>query len=362
MRYVNKMIIGRKLAFAVTVAALSFLHVSELYPQSCGLSMQVSSVPVQQLGLADVDVVNFESRALLFTVHIMNIHGTNVDSAQLRVTLNIRLADGTSFPTAVEFTTEPFPVPPGGKTVTNLDIGKTKEIKTGPISYDENAKARVQNIALATGSFPAGTYVFHISLSQLSPLCDAGDEEIEYVLQNPSRVELQQPADGAATNEFPFFEFYHDANRATLTVAELQPGQSREDAITRKPPMLEVELRGQHSFIYSGGRPLEQAKTYVWQVVSKVLVSGGTDNTISSPIWSFTVSNSAGGTAHDAILNQLEEIFGSRYPSIFEQIHRGGFGLTGKYRGDDSPLSQAELLNLLNELRQFSDSAELTFE
>lgn len=361
MRYLTRMVVGKKLAFVVAIAVLSVFHVSDVYPQSCGLSMQVSSAPVQQLGLADVDVDHFESHALLFTVHIFNTRAVDL-LAQLHVTLMVTLADGSSYPAAVDFTTEPFSVPPSGRTVTNLDIGKSKEIKTQSFSYDENAKARVQNIALATGSFPAGTYVFHMSLSQLNPLCEAGDEEIEYVLQNPSRVELRQPVDGAATNEFPFFEFYHDANRATLTVAELQPGQSREDAITRKPPMLEVELRGQHSFLYAGGRPLEEAKTYVWQVVSKILVSGGTDNTISSPIWSFTVSNTSGGTAQDAILNQLEEIFGSRYPSIFEQIHRGGFGLTGKYRSDHSPLSQAELLNLLNELRELSDSAELTFE
>jgi len=323
--------------------------------------MQLSYTPVERLGLADVDVEHFESRALLFTVHISNSQGIDL-SAQLHVTLMVTLADGSSFPDALDFTTESFTVPPGGKTVTNLNIGKTKEIKTQSFTYDENAKARIQNIALATGTFPAGRYVFHISLSQLNPACDGGSEEFGFELQNPSRVELRQPTDGATTNEFPFFEFYHDANRATLTVTELQPGQSREDAITRKPPMIEVELQGQNSFLYAGGRPLEQGKTYVWQVVSKSLVGGGTDNTISSPIWSFTVSNSAEGTAEDAILNQLEEIFGSRYSGIFKQIRQGKFGFTGKFKDNNSAVSQAELLNLLNELRELSGSAELELE
>ena len=352
----------RAITAAVVIIVLSFLHVAFVHAQSCGLSMQLSYTPVEQLGLADVDVDHFESRALLFTVHISNAQGRDL-LAQLHVTLMITLADGSSYPNAVDFTTESFTVPPGGKTVTNLDIGKTKEIKIQePFYYDDAAKDRIQNIALGTGFLPAGRYVFHISLSQVNPTCDAGNQDVEYVLQNPSRVELRSPRDGATTNEFPFFEFYQDAHRGTLAVAELQQGQSREDAITRKPPMLEVDLSGQNSFLYSGGRPLEEGKTYVWQVVSKILVAGGTDNTLPSPIWSFTVSNSGDGTAEDAILRQLEEIFGSRYAAVFEQIRSNRFGLTGKYTEGHSTLSQAELLNLLNELRELSDTAELVFE
>lgn len=353
-----------RIAFlAVVCLAASIVHAPLLRAQpTCGLSMQITNTPVEHLGLADVDVDHFESRALLFTVQISNNAGVD-RQAQLHVALMITLADGTTYPTAVEFTTESFTVPAlVGRTVTNLDIGKTKEIKTENFTYDENAKNRIQNIALGTGSFPAGRYLFRFSLIQVTPLCDAGNHDIEIVLHNPSRVELRLPADGVTTNEFPFFQFYQDAGRARLTVAELQPGQSREDAITHKPPMLETELTDQNSLLYSGGRPLEQGKTYVWQVVSEVLASGGADNTIASPIWSFTVSSAAEGTAEDAIILQLKEIFGSRFPAIFDQISRGQFRLTGKFTDNQAPLSQTDLLNLLNELRELSDSAELILE
>jgi hypothetical protein len=322
--------------------------------------MDVSYTPVQHLGLADVDIDHFRSSALLFTVHISNSQAIEL-SAQLHVTLMVNLADGSTYPSAVDFTTVPFAVRPQGRIITNLDIGKTKDIKTESFAYDDEAKDRLQDVALGTNSFPAGRYVFQISLLQVPGLA-CGSQDVEYILQNPSRVELRSPRDGEETNEFPFFEFYQDADRATLTVAELLAGQSREDAITRKPPMLEKELKGQNSFLYSGGRPLEQGKTYVWQVESKIRQAGGSDNSLASPIWSFSVSSGGDGTSVDAILNQLEEMFGARYASIFEQIRNGNFSLTGKYSDNHSRLTQSELLNLLNELRNISDSAELSFE
>jgi hypothetical protein len=359
----NRTVISVRTAVVAVFAAvfLCALHTPSLRAQSCGLSMEVSAMPVQQLGLADVDVQDFESRALLFTVRITNARNADLP-ASLHVTLSITLADGSSFPNAVDFTTEQFNVPPEGKTLTNLDIGKTKEIKTVSFQYDDAAKNRIQDIAEGTGMFPAGRYLFAITLQQPNPLCDVVVQDFELVLVNPSRVDLQQPADGATTNEFPFFEFFQDGDRATLTVAELHPGESREDAITRRPPMLQVDLQGQHSFLYAGGRPLEQGSTYAWQVVSKSLGSGGADNAVSSPIWSFTVSDAGGELSEDAILRQIEEMFGSRYPGIFEQIRQGRFSLTGSYSADHVTLSRSELLDLLRALQGGSEAASLEFE
>src|SRR5262245_24021089 len=98
---------------AVLCLAASIVHAPLLHaqpPPPCGLSMHITSTPVEHLGLADVDVDHFESRALLFTVQISNSAAVE-RQAQLHVALMITLADGSSYPTAVEFTTEPFPVP-----------------------------------------------------------------------------------------------------------------------------------------------------------------------------------------------------------------------------------------------------------
>lgn len=175
-------------------------------------------------------------------------------------------------------------------------------------------------------------------------------------------MELRSPADGEMTNTFPLFEYYYDGNDAELVVAEKSPDQSRDDAIAHKPAMLDVDLGAQNAYIYSGGRPLEMGKTYAWRVIGKMMGANGSVIDVPSEIRTFTVSSSTEGTIDDILLRQLEEIFGQRYPGIFQQIHQQGFTFTGNNSLDGSIVTPADLMNLLNQLRQQSDSADLSFE
>jgi len=329
----------------------------------CPLSMTVNYVPIQQISLGDIDFEHFESRALLFTAAIINSNPDTV-LAQLKITLSIRLADGTPpFNEAVNYLSKPFAIAPGLRIITNLDISRKggSHIETESFNFNQEAANKVKGIALSTGKFPAGDYAFNFTLQNAQ--CAVNPQPPVLIrLENPSRVELRSPRDGEITNEFPLFEFFHDGENVVLTVAEKVLGQSREDAMTRKPPMLEVELKSQNSYLYSGGRPLEQGKTYVWKVMEKTLSTGGIEAEVSSPVGLFTVSDSPVGGPADAILGQIEEILGHRYPQIFKQIHNGGFNLSGKYVLNGSTLSTAELLNLLNHLREKADDIDLSFE
>lgn len=325
----------------------------------CPLTMEVSHSAAEQLSLADVDFEHFQGTNLLFTVSLHNTNPVPVQ-AVLHLSIDIALADNSgNYPSAVVLTTKPFQVPgSGGRTITNLNLGTGGDIKTETFDFNAEAKSKLQDGALATGNFPAGTYTIHVGLTDLG--CSA--QVVTLVLQNPSRVELRSPRDGEVTNEFPLFEFYQEGDRAVLTVAEMSPDQSREEAINRKPPMLEIELSGRNSFLYSGGRPLEDGKTYVWSVVSKIRTAGGTDIDVASPIGEFAVSSSPVADNGDALLNQLEEILGSRYHALFTQIRNSGFKLTGSCALNNSNLTQSELLDLLNQLRELGDSVELTLE
>jgi hypothetical protein len=101
----------------------------------------------------------------------------------------------------------------------------------------------------------------------------------------------------------------------------------------------------------------------VWKVVSKIRSAGGSDIDVSSPVGEFMVSSSPDGVAGDVVLNQLEEMLGSRYRSIFQQIRNGGFKVMGEsYMLNDSKLTQSQLMDLLNQLREHGDSIDVTFE
>lgn len=361
-------IINGKFRYRLMFLCLIFV-ISMMAPQLASsqcLNMRVSMAPFQQLSIADIDLEHFESRTLLFTLYIQNDTCDSV-SVQLDVSLRITLADGTRFPEPVIFNTLPFDVPIGGKVITNLMIGKDSGIKSKEFILPVDIKEKVQNIALATGKFPAGRYEFDFKLSNEQYTVNVEPDPIE--LKNPSRVELYSPRDGELTNEFPLFEFFHEGDKAVITIAEKSQDQSREDAITQEPPMNEVQLiKDQNSFLYSGGRPLEQGKTYVWRVVSKILEIGGTENEISSPISLFTVSSSTQENLTpqklpaDPILRILEDHFGDRYSAIFEQIRKDGFNTSGQYILNGTAISRGELIKIINELRKLDDSIEVSFE
>ena len=325
--------------------------------QSCSLDMTFSQTHVQQLSPADIDFEHFESKTLLFSINITNSSGANVN-AKFEGSLDIDLADGTQFIGAGTFETNEFNVPPGGRMITNLNLGRNADIGTSKFEFEDAAKNKLQDIALATGKFPAGKYVFHIKLRDVGCGQVVKTIDIIFDLQSMSRIELRAPRDGEPINEFPLFEWFHEGESVVLTVVEMNPNQSREDAITRQPPILEVELVGQNSFFYSGGRPLEQGKEYAWRVASQLR---GGDTPLSSSIWTFRVSKSGEGGPEAAIMNQLEEIFGKQFAAIFEQLRSGGFKLSGRFDLNGTLVSANDLLKLLHQLRN-NDSIEISFK
>ncbi len=351
----------------IVLAIGTFVSAPSASAQPCQLGLNVSYAPIQNLSLSDIDFEHFESRNLLFTVIISNT-GTPA-TAKLHGILHVSLSDGTYNGDAVDFETVQFPVPGAGKQFTNLNLGYNAEIKMDHLDFASEAKDKVQDVALATGKFPAGIYTLNILLDETG--CTAtgdtvvGTKQIEFDLTNPSRIELRSPRDGEVTSEFPFFEFYTDHYPVTLTVTEIGPGQSREDAIQQQPPMLETEIQAQNAFLYAGGRPLERGKSYAWRVKTSTIGSGGSAHDVVSTVGLFTVASTPGegeASTEDAILRQLEELFGGRYPSLFQSIKNGHLSLDGTFSLNQSPLTESQLLDLLLQLRDISDSVDLTLE
>ncbi len=326
----------------------------------CPITLGVSYTPAQQLSVADIDFAHFESRSLLFTMNISNTGGTTA-YANLDIDLQATLASSGPIHDHLMFVSKTFGIPAGGSVITNLNLGRGGGIKDSMFIFPQEMKDKVQDVALGTGKFPAGTYTFTLKLNPQG--CGiVTTEPIVFIIENASRVELRSPRDGETVNQFPLLEFYQDGRSAILTVSEKSGAQSREDAIDRRPPMLEVELNGVNSFLYAGGRPLESGKEYVWRVVEKQLGAGGTFASVTSPIGLFRVSADASANADDAILAALEEMLGPRYSALFTQLRNGGYKLSGHYDLNGTALSQSDLLTLINELRAIADGIDLSLE
>jgi len=327
--------------------------------QVCPLKLSVTYAPVQQLSVDDVDLENFESRTLLFTLRLVN-DTTVAITTKLRINLNIRLANGASYHDAFVYLSRDFDVQPGIFTITNLDLGKNGKIQRDEFNLQDEVKTNVQDVALATGKFPPGRYTYFFSLENTRCGTVDADEPVILIIENPTRVELISPRDGEMTNEFPMFQFAHDGTRAILTVAEQNPNQTREDAIDREPPMNRVELIGQNTFLYSGGRPLERGKSYVWRVVSMITGPGLKDLGTSSVIGTFTVSESvelseeeSGKDAitftDDEIYALLRDLCGDSNRPYLESMRASGLLFT-TFAFNGSSMSRAEVSALLQTL------------
>jgi hypothetical protein len=323
------------------------------------LQMEVTYMPVHRLSPADVDFQHGGGTNLLFTIQILN-SGESTVSVALQGVLNVHLASGEFSGQGASFKSNFFDAPHGTKIIRNFDLYRTGSIGMDHSDVDGKFQGYI-NDGLASGLLPEGEYTFVLTLVDANGNSLDGTKEVVFNLKNTSRAELRSPRDGESTNEFPLFEFSFDGDRATIRVAEIGEGQSREDAMSRRPLMLEADVVG-NSYSYNSGRPLENGKTYAWQLSVDQALAGGGTNSVVSPIWEFTVSGANGGGSESAIIRQLEDIFGNRYPDIFKAIHDGGFTPSDRFMLNGSTISLSDLLNLLNEIRQNADAAELTFE
>ena len=264
--------------------------------------------------------------------------------------------------------TRPFSIP---RTVTNLDIGKNSDIKLEPgFKFSSEASDKIKNIALSTGKLPAGTYTFTVDLIGNAD-CNATSllphtEVIVINIRNFSRVDLISPLnESAVPNTFPLFQWIYDGDSVEVTVAELKADQhSREEALSGVP-MLDIRTGdasgllplGSHSLQYpsagAGVRPLEQGKTYVWQVKGLSRGTGGAGATINSEIWQFSVGTSTTNesTSHEQEHTMsLLQLLAGLNADVLNQLLGGNLQLTGYVMLNGRPVSAAEILRILNDL------------
>jgi hypothetical protein len=334
---------------------------------NCPISLSVSYADIQQLTISDVDFEHFESRTLLFTLRIKN-DSTFPITAKLTLTVNIKLASGKRYEPAYIFSHDNLIINPGTLMLTNMDMNRAEyRLNSEETPNKDEVRANVQDVAMATGKFPTGRYSFYFTLTNNQCVLTTREGDLE--LKNPTRVELLSPSEGETTSPFPLFEFFHDGIKAELTVTEMKQDQSREDAIAQQPPMNKIELSGTNSYLYGGGRPLEDGKSYVWQVVSKITGPAGSIIEVPSSIGLFHVSNESQlgvkmnleDKSIDEILKKLEEMFGQQYPDLIAQLKKYKFTFSSGTH-DSLSLSKDELLKILEVLQTNNVDINLSVE
>ncbi len=319
------------------------------------LDVTTQSAQVDRLTLADVDFLHATTPTWLFTIQC-RLMGAQTSDADMSVTVSIALAGGESFPAAFIYRTVPFTIN-GIRTFTNFDLLDQK-LKAEYVT-DEAAKKRLEQIALPSGSLPAGVYTFDVLVNLLKDrnAIQHATARFQFVLSNPSLLELIFPLDAERNaSRFPMFQWNFDGKGSRLSVFDKLPSQSSLEEATTGIPYLVTDLSAT-SFLYPQGgvRPLEPGKTYVWFVEGLYGTSGGAGGTIRSRLRSFTVASGA-DPALRTMLDDLERALGQKYHPLFQLIRAGNLTPTGTIRIDGVSVSTVELLQYINQIRNSPDN------
>ncbi|HTY36631.1 MAG TPA: hypothetical protein VMH23_05950 [Bacteroidota bacterium] len=316
-----------------------------------GIQVTAISAPVTTLGIGDVDFVNSPTPKWLFTIDI-NTGGRSI-TAVMRISLSVRLASGERYenPPAVELLTKAFAVN-STRTITNLDIGKGKAIGDSSYTKDPAAKKKFEEVALPSGTMPAGTYTFHVEVSEVSATpANPGTTDFTISLYNPTSMELLFPSDGDdEVGPLPLFQWMFDGLRSHIAIFEKLPSQSTLEEATTGDTVLS-KLVDQTVFQYpsNGVRSLQPGKTYVWFVEGFVRSAGGVDQRIMSPLRSFKVEARPG--AMSSLLDELEQALDPKYKPVFDQIRSEGLSPFGATLVNGAAVSGPDLQKLLDFIR-----------
>ena len=307
--------------------------------------------PVNTLSIGDIDLLNATSPQWLFTIAMRTRDGSTI-RAKMTLRLRIQLPGGELVPSdgsdaLIISTRDPHFLIPGSRAISNVDFGKT--IPTASAKLNQQARQRLEEIALPSGTVPAGVYQF---LVEVSPIAGGAvtTGTFSIVITNPSSVELVFPLDGDEVTPLPVFQWMFDGSRSRISVYEKLPGQAGlEETASGTPHLQTVVPTASYQYPASGVRALEPGKSYVWFVEGLVPASGGSDRIIRSQPRSFTVSSKGLGLSD--LLADLEQALGTKYKGVFTQIRAAGFSPAGGPRLNGATLSKADLAKLLNMLR-----------
>jgi hypothetical protein len=305
---------------------------------------------VDALSIADVDFVHASAPKWLFTIE-MTVRGGGTVTVILDITADVRLGNGDVFPDAVHLVSTPLIVP-GTRTVTNLDFKNPSLVDS--YHTDSRAQQRFESTALPSGAMPAGTYTFHVKVTERETQTTTA-KDFQFVLTNPSSITLLFPFDGdQQVDQFPLFQWQFDGSQSSLAVFEKLPGQSSNEEVASGVAYFFEDKISTTTFAYpppGRARSLQPGRTYVWYVTGTVPSAGGAPLALKSPLRSFTVAETGGTPTLSSYLDEVERALDPKYKPIFDRIRSEHLSPTGSMRVNGAPISTIDLLRMINQLR-----------
>ncbi|MCK6557562.1 hypothetical protein HUU39_14250 [candidate division KSB1 bacterium] len=292
--------------------------------------------------LSDFDIAGGGNPAELFQLIISNRTET-VRRARIEMTFR---RDGSLTP-IVRAYTDPFDMQPHReRRFTYRDFrgtGENGDVTIARYEYNPNAIDNIIDNVLRTGRLPNGRYFLSVTISEMGSAGDPTEkfEERELFVSSLPSLDLVAPGMPAGELECPVvftnlpqFKWDSEADVFVLTVCELLPTNSGPEDVMQNPPRLRLRLqRNLHFFgsptlqYPSEGLPLQEGRTYYWQVNALVPTQTG-ELELPGQIWCFRIST-FGGSENELLLQQLLALLQSLGLQDVNQLFEAGGPLEG---------------------------------
>ncbi len=302
--------------------------------------------------LKDLDLTNLSTVPMLFSVTI-----TNSFTKEIEIVMRLGvIRDGH---TLIEGTTYPFTVPSGVTFLTNKDLHDKY-----PISQTNVDLGGLENLVYSTGRLPTGYYQFFVNVEYQQNNIDAYDEEVLNIADAPTVIDLITPGQRADDpnlieiyTPLPFFVWHSNARKFRVTVCEKLSTNTSPSDVMNNEPRWQQDRDDDFTFCQypsSGAWPLEEGKTYYWQIVAIVESSSGPVE-LESEIWGFKIRNLSGGMfsmQHQQLLALLTLFLGDgKLEDLFEKGGAlEGFTFTGMMLNNDQQITQEDLIALIEKI------------
>lgn len=307
--------------------------------------------------LNDLNLTNLANAPLLFSVRIQNLYP---DSKQLVLHFGIKrdnqiLLDGTTEPFSIQaapaqiYLTSQNLLSEGGQyALQNYDIG--------------DATDELFDAILAQGKLPSGTYRFYVDIFIQENNQLIADDFVEITITSSTTLDLISPGQPAEAGQFmeiytplPFFQWHSTARKFRITVCEKLAINSSPPDVMNNEPRLQRIVENLSFFQYppAGAWPLEEGKTYYWQIVALIPSSSG-DVELESEIWGFKIANISNGMLsiyHQQLLNLLYSLLSDAdMRTLFENGGAlEGFTFTGVMLNNDRTITMEDLLAIIEQ-------------
>lgn len=249
----------------------------EVLEEGVELNAILSLVPVDVIYLADFDPKNIQSSPLLFTIMITN--------------------DMTERDIKVEFILQSEKYGLVGIATKEIkDLKALEVVNFNNREFDEynvaNANQELVTLASQTGLLPSGTYNYILKVYDENGDLIGGDEVDNDFMNEINNIDLVSPGTALdespqiLANQYPYFQWFSNANSFDFAIYEVKPGQrSAENIVTNVPVYEEKGLSSPFYNYPNHAEILQEGKTYAWQIKAYINSSQGEQTLYSDLFW-----------------------------------------------------------------------------